>query len=234
MAFPLYLALTPTEILHTFPLPQPYGWMACHYGSYTDGISNVPTELPPNSMLIFDDQIPPSGHDPKRIAQELFHLTEALQPACVLLDFQRQDLQKNADTAAEIAGTLTCSVGVSALYASPLSCPVFLPPPPLHIPISEYLAPWQGREIWLDVALDCACITVTKEGSHIGAGQYPAFAQPSFEEPKLHCGYSMDITEDRAIFTLWRTRRHLETLLQEAEAFGVTKAVGLYQELGWE
>ena len=47
----------------------------------------------------------------------------------------------------------------------------------------------------------------------------------------LHCSYYVTVAEDRAEFTLFRTKEDLEELLQEAEHLGFTKAVGLYQEL---
>ena len=230
MAFPLYLALTAAEILNTATPPRPYAWMACHYSCYGTGLSNLPATLAPGSMVILNDRTPPGGHDPVMIAKQLAELVEAFSVDSVLLDLQRPDLEENARIAACIAETLACPVGVSAHYAKALSCPVFLPPVPIHKPLGDYLAPWAGREIWLDAAIDRERITVTAKGSRIEPA--PSVCVAGFEEKNLHCHYCIDIDKNQAVFTLWRTPEDLTALLQESEALGVTKAIGLYQELG--
>ena len=53
-----------------------------------------------------------------------------------------------------------------------------------------------------------------------------------FHEPKLHCHYHIQLIDQKAEFTLYRTREDLDTLLEEAEALGISAAVGLWQELG--
>ena len=50
-------------------------------------------------------------------------------------------------------------------------------------------------------------------------------------DEKLHCRYSIATEPDAAIFTLQRTREDNTALLREAETMGVTKSVGLWQEL---
>lgn len=230
MAFPLYLALTASEILNIDTPPRPYAWMACHYSCYSTGLSNLPDTLTPGSMVILNDRTPPCGHDPAFIAMQLSELVEVFSVDSVLLDLQRPDLEENARIAACIAETLTCPVGVSALYGETLPCPVFLPPVPPHKSLQDYLSPWVGREIWLDAATSREQITVTAEGSRIEPAQ--SVSVSGFEEENLHCHYCIDICEDRAVFNLWRTPEDLTALLQEAEALGVTKAIGLYQELG--
>ena len=122
-------------------------------------------------------------------------------------------------------------MGVLETYARELECPVFLPPPPPHVPLQEYLAPWQGREIWLEAALDGEVITVTEKGS-VSSPLPPAeIPENSLEDPALHCHYRSKTFDDRIDFTLWRTRDDLTNLLREAESLGVTLAVGLWQEL---
>ena len=50
-------------------------------------------------------------------------------------------------------------------------------------------------------------------------------------DEKLHCHYQIHTDADSARFTLFRTPEDLDELLIEGEALGVTRAVGLYQEL---
>ena len=232
MTFPLSLALTAAEFAACTALPGNCAWMACHYSCYSTGLSNCPDTLPPGAMLILNDRMPPCGHDPKLIAKQLSLLTEEVQASCVLLDFQRPELPENAAVARAVVETLSCPVGVSDLYARDLTCPVFLPPPPLHQPIKEYLHSWQGREIWLEAALDALQITVTPEGSRFAPVSPTPEIPGGFDEEKLHCRYRIETSREQGVFTLVRTPEHLQALFEEVQTLGVTKTVGLYQELG--
>lgn len=232
MAIKRYLAMTAAEIGDSAALPSNVAWMACHFSPYTTGLSNRPKTLPPGSVLILNDVTPIHGHDPKVITDQLRECVEALECVGVLLDLQRTG---NAETAALVqvlAGALPCLTAVSEPYARDVDSPVFLPPPPLHVPLGEYLAPWQDREVWLEMALDGEVITLTEAG----AAFWPLAMGEAFEdghrEETLHCHYRIDMEENAARFTLRRTREDLDALLEEAEGLGVTTAVGLYQELG--
>lgn len=230
MALPLYLAMTGAEFYAAAKLPPKAAWMACHFSAYGTGLSNLPDTLPPGAMVILNDRTPIHGHDPDRILQQLGNCVKKHNAACVLLDFQREGCEACASLSRLLAESLNCPVGVSALYGRDLSCPIFLPPAPLDTPLAQYLAPWQGREIWLEAALDCAAITVTPHG----AASSPAFppAQLPHLEEWLHCRYAIEASESQVRFTLCRTADTLPGLLEEAQALGVTQAVGLYQELG--
>ena len=231
-AFPLYLAMTAAEFSSCDQLPSTPAWMACHFSCYGTGLSNIPETLPKGAMLILNDRTPVYGHDAGLIVAQLTQMAEQWQLDSILLDFQRQNNQETASIARSIAEALPCPVGVSDSYAATLSCPVFLPPPPMHCKISEYLAPWNGRELWLEAALGNQTITITESGSQYGPVLPGEDIQPCFEEQQLLCHYRITLSQTQADFTLFRTREDLDTLLQAAEALGVTKAVGLYQELG--
>lgn len=232
MTFPLYLALTAAEYAVCPEKPTHCAWMACHYSCYSTGLSNRPDTLPPGSMLILNDRMPPSGHDPIVIAEQLSALVEELKASCVLLDLQRPDLPENTAVARVVTETLSCPTGVSSLYARDLTCPVFLPPPPLDQPLQAYLQPWQGRELWLESALDAEQITVTPEGSCFSPLSPAPESPDGFDEEKLHCRYRIETSKEQGVFTLVRTPEHLQALWKEAQDLGVTRAVGLYQELG--
>lgn len=231
MIFPLHLAMTAAEFAGAEHIPAGCGWMACHFSSYGTGLSNCPDALPAGSALILNDRTPPYGHDPELIAKQLAELTEEHKITCVLLDFQRPDVRENAIIAQTVTEKLSCPVGVSALYAEPLSCPVFLPPLPHHRSLASQLQPWSGREIWLELALDREQITVTQDGSQIMPLLSPVEAGEGFAETDLHCHYHIDVTPEKAVFTLWRTPENLKSILTDAAGSGVTKAFGLYQEL---
>lgn len=232
MALPFYLAMTAAEMGGNQVLPPAFGYMACHFSPYRTGLSNCPCELPPGAMLLLDDSTPMAGHDPILITRQLAELVRDFGCSRVLLDFQRPGIAEAAALAKQLACALPCPVGVSELYAKDLECPVFLPPVPCAVPLEQHLAPWRGREVWLEMALDGQVITLTPEGAN--TAPLPPWEAPAdgHREEKLHCHYYITMEENTAKFTLFRTRADVEALMAEAEALGVTTAVGLWQE--WE
>ena len=182
-------------------------------------------------MVILNDRTPPQGHDPELIVRQLRELADVLHYKYILLDFQRPGLPENTAVAKALVTAALCPVGVSELYTRELDAPVFLPPAPPHLPLSKHLAPWQGREIWLEAALGGEVITVAEKGSSrspLASMEVPETAQ---EDPVLHCHYHIRTFDDHIDFTLWHTRKDLTDLLREAESLGVTLITGLWQEL---
>lgn len=225
MSFPLYFALTGAEFRLCSRLPQHCGWLACHFSAYGTGITNIPQNLPKGSMLILDDSTPVNGHDPEQILQQI----SPLHIDSVLLDFQRPPTEESLAMAKALTG-LPCPVGVSENYAKDLNCPVFLSAPALHIPLKNHITPWQGREIWLEAALGQTCVAVDKTGFQ--DNQPPiATNHPAFFSSTLACHYQIVPGENQVQFLLHRTRDDLNELLALAESLGITRAVGLYQEL---
>ena len=232
MSMRLYLAMTAGEYRSAAALPEAVAWMACHFSCYGTGLCNLPGSLPEGAMIIVNDRTPVHRHDPALIVEQLSQLQEALRPACILLDLQRRDMPETAQIARRITAALPCPVGISQHYAAELDCPVFLPPPPPHLCLEEHLAPWSGREIWLEAALDASVITLTSEGALIESADPEPLATPNFTDRQLHCRYRITLEEKAAKFTLHRDWEQLQAMLEEAENFGVTQAVGLYQQLG--
>ena len=229
MAIDIYLALTAAEFRHCTALPRHCAWLSCLFSPYGRGISNIPKQLPPDSLLVLSDRTPVCGHDSEVIKAQLEEIITALSCCGLLLDFQRPDCPEVAKIAACLT-TLPCPVAVSANYAKELACPVFLPPVPLDVPIVEYLAPWQNREIWLEAATQTTAIILTDRGA-----KYEAFSEDvplTHREANLHCHYHIQLGKDSAVFHLKRTKEDLENLLCQGETMGITRAVGLYQELG--
>ena len=232
MALPLYLAMTAAEMTKTSVLPPQLAYMACHFSPYGKALSNCPRQLPGDSLLIVNDVTPIHGHDPERIAHQLEALLHQTRAGAVLLDLQRPGYEDAEVLAGHLAEALPCPVAVSSLYAASLSCPVFLPPVPPDVSLEHYLSPWQSREIWLDAALDAVEITLTASGSETHPLPGPQEVENALHDAHLHCHYRTTLGEDQARFTLFRTSGDLQALLLEAEALGVRRAVGLWQELG--
>ena len=229
MALPLYLAQTAAEMAGNPHSGNP-AWMACHFSSGGKGLSNLPEMLPAGAMLILDDSTPLDGHDPALIAAQLSEVITGQRCESLLLDFQRPLIPGQQELAKLLIASLPCPVGVSEAYARALACPVFLSPVPPDQRLSDHLTPWQGREIWLEAALDGLMLTLTESGCSPEA--LYDFPEDGLAEDMLHCHYTVGTTAESAIFRLWRTRADLENLLKEAEARNITKAIGLWQELG--
>lgn len=230
MAIMAYLAMTAAEIAKTDPLPQAVAWMACHFSPYGTGLTNLPRALPPGAMLILNDRTPIHGHSPQRIADVLSERVEALGCRCVLLDMEREGIAETQALAEVLTKNLPCPVGVSSVYARELECPVFLPPVPPDGTLTQLLAPWQGREIWLELSLGAQALTLTERGAKRSELSAPPSGGQA--DSALHCHYKIDLTQEKAVFSLWRSPEDLKALLEECESHGVTHAVGLYQELG--
>ena len=226
MGLPLYLALTAAEFTACSHFPANPAWMACHFSPYGTGLCNLPPNLPEEAMVILNDRIPPAGHDPAYILDQLAQIN----CGSVLLDFQREGNAETAALARAIVETEKRSVGVTPLYCQDLNCPVFVPPVPPDVTLETHLAPWQGRELWLEVAMDSLCYTVTEQGS--APGPLARIPERGLNDDHLFCHYRIETFSDRAEFALWRTREDLDGLLDAAASQGVTKAVGLWQELG--
>lgn len=229
MVLPRYLAQTAAEMTGN-PITDKCAFLACHFSPGGKGLSNLPECLPPGAMLILDDSMPLDGHNPDLILTQLS--AEILRHSCevLLLDFQRPDQPKQQELAELLYSSLPCPVGVSEPYAHSLSCPIFLPPVPPDKPLSSYLAPWKNREVWLEIALDGITLTLTEAGCT--AEPLRAFPEDGLTDKKLHCHYTIETTANSAFFCLWRTKTDLDKLLEEAKSLGITKAIGLWQELG--
>ena len=234
MDFHCYIAMTAAEFWGTGALPAHPAWMACHFSCYGTGLSNLPTELPEGAMVILNDRTPPAGHDPEYIATQLCELKEALNFSCILLDFQRQGSEESARIAKHIFQALDCPVGISEGYAHCTDGPVFVGMPKPNRCVNDVTSPWKGREIWLEAALETQIARITHEGCQLTTVPFSPMPENAETEPELRCRYHAEAFSDHALITLYRDIPQLELLLQDARDMGVTKAVGLYQQLGFD
>lgn len=231
MVLPLYLAMNASE-MSASPPAEHCAWMACHFSSCSSGISNLPEWMPPRSMLILNDRIPCQGHSPDLIAGQVDEAINRLSCESLLLDFQRPENPETEVVIHALLEKLTCPVAISECYATALPCPVFLAPNPPHIPMDAYLAPWKDREIWLEAALCQENVSVTEKGAAFSM-QYPTDGlEGGFYDDSLRCHYHTRIQPDQIQFTLFDTPESLEKKLNHAQSLGISRAVGLYQELG--
>lgn len=231
MALYTYLAMTAAEMALCGTLPNKIGYMACHFSPYGTGLSNLPRELPEDSLLILNDRTPIQGHDPQQIVRQLEACIESFSCRGLLLDFQRPDSGELKELSSILAQALPCPVGVSEPCGKELTCPVFLPPCPPDTRLQAHLAPWEGREIWLELGTEETILTLTEAGC--SASTFPESSDSAFRhrEENLHIHYEIQEYRDRICFHLQRTREDLLALIQEAESLGVTLCTGLYQQL---
>ena len=231
MALPLILAMTAAEMAGRPSFTHQAAWMACHFSPYSLGIANIPKSLPDASILILNDRIPCQGHSPDLAAQQLSEALTQLSCESLLLDFQRPPEAESEAMVSFLLQALPCPVAVSELYAKDSDCPVFLSPPALHVSLQEHLSPWQGREIWLEAALCQEDIIVTESGTTL-IPQFPIdHLEGGFFDAKLCCSYKTEVSSDEVRFTLFDTPESLNEKMKKAQALGVSRAVGLYQQL---
>lgn len=231
MFLPLYLAMTPSEIGSASALPAKMGWLACHFSGAHRGLSNLPSALPAGSMVVLDDWIEFSHHDICRIQEELEKVVSGFDCSGVLLDFQRSETPEVANLCRQLTEHLPCPVGVPEHYAKNLSCPVFLSLPDLHTPLKDCIDRWPGREIWLEAAIGAELATITEEGCSMESCELEKLPEPWHRDDVLHCRYHWYQEGDRVKFLFHRTMDDLGKLLEEADSLGVTRAIGLYQQL---
>lgn len=231
MEIPLYLAMTAAEFTFCPSLPGKIAWMACHFSPYGTGLSCIPDTLPPESIVIVNDRIPVCGHDPAVILSQLQSLLNEYPIHGILLDFQRPNCPQAAEIAATVAQNCNCPVAVSELYVKDLPCAVFLSPVPANKRPSDHFLPWAGREIWLEAALDGVCIHLDTQGSVFSPMDYTYSDPLPLFDPQLNSHYRINLSEDCVDFYIQRSKDDLTALLQDAKAYHVTKAIGLYQEL---
>lgn len=229
MAFAHFLAMTSAEFDAASALPSAVAWMACHFSPYSTGLSNLPRRLPEGSLLILNDRTPMAGQDPERILAELGKTIEKLRCCGLLLDLQRPKTEETESLVRCLSEGLSCPVAAPPEYDR--DGPVFLPPVPLDVLPETYFSPWKGREIWLESALSTLCITLTSSGAD-RSETFPEGSTP-FADTNLFCHYRIETGKDLARFVLTRTAEDLDSLLKTVPQFGVSKAVGLYQEL-WQ
>lgn len=230
MATESYLAMRSEEFVSLGHSTSKLAWLDCCFSQSGPGLDQLPSTLPPNSLLILTDQIPFHCHDTILISEQLCQAVISMRCAGVLLDFEKPKQEELAILAVQLVSTLPCPVAVSELYAKDIDCPVFLSPCPHHVHLKDHIAAWTGREIWLDLARDAEMITVAPSGSVISST--PWIDDSSFEhsDQSLHCHYRIQIEAEKVHFILRRTKDDLIGLKQEAEKLRIHTCVGLYQE----
>ena len=230
MALPLYLAMTASEIASLDTFPANFAYMACHFSPYCQGLSNIPSALPENSVLILNDNLPCQDHSPGLVADQLKALMDTFHCESLLLDFQRPPAPESEAMADMILRTLPYPTVLTPEYGKNQNCAIFLPPCPLHIPLEEYLTPWKNREIWLEAALCQEDVSITRDGSKFVPQFPPHGLNGGFFDDALCCNYQMQESNDTLTFTLFDTIESLSKKLSLAQSLGVSRAVGLWQE----
>lgn len=219
MDFSVYLAMAPEQAL---PEGLRKAFLFCPFEE-----NGMPEFLPPECLPVLTDRTPFS----KEKSIQLIDRLSSIASGChaVLLDFQRNEQTGLAEFVQELGAALSCPIAAPPEYAGPAG-PVFLPPIPPDVMPEEALAPWQGRQIWLDLAPSALKLTLTAGGcsstetSETGTG--------GFRDRVLLCHYRAEtILKDRVQFALWRTGEDLSALTARLPELGVCGCVGLYPEL---
>lgn len=239
MSIALYLAMTATDFSHCPLLPEPVAWMALHFSAGGRGLSNCPAALPPGSLLILDDQIPWAGHSGDMVCRTVEALLLNTGSMGLLLDFERPARPETRSLAAALAACcrdLGRAIAMPPDYLEGGEAAVFLPAPPCYADPAKVMAPWQGREVWLEAALTGYQAEIRAGGVEIQPRQPEALAELAageqiFLAPRrlfqyVSRGSSRGVTVD-----LFDTPESLRARLPAWEALGVSLAVGPWRRL---
>ena len=229
MDLSIYMAFTGAELDPMLQYNGKTAWLGCHLSASGEGVATHPPSIRHCDLLVMTDEIPLEDHRPEIAADSL--CTEAANLYCerILLDFQRQPTEESQVFIDCLLEKACIPVGVSALHAQNFSCPVFLPPSPLWASLENALLPWKGREIWVELAPEDGCVTLTTEGSYYAEcsaeGIFP------FYDSALFLTYRTEVSSNHAKVYLHRGQSHLHEWLNHANMLGIHTAIGLYQQL---
>ena len=224
MALPVYLALTGAEFRLLPRKPAHLAWMGVSFAE-NGTLGGFPEVFPPGGILTVNDAAPLPEKCPPEATIALQQWVERFRPSAVLMDMQRSGAAPEVLKA--LSEGLPCPVAVSAPYAHVLSGPVLLPPVPLYRDPEKFLAPWAGREIWLEISPLGQMVRLTKTGREI---RFAPVAPAQAEFPGPCSRYSIRKGSDSIEFRFWRTKEDTVALFSAAESHGVTKLFGLYSE----
>ncbi len=231
MFLPIYLAMTGKEFAQFKGISSTLCYLACHFSASGAGLSNLPSALPSDSILCIDDSTPIANHNKEMVTSQIAELVDRFHPCGILLDFQRPDNPYTPDIIESILRCAKCPVAVSHIYAKEYACPVFLPPLPFRMTVSEHLQPWLDREIWLEIGNDKEMAIITENSF----GAERVYSIPSngtyFRDASLLCHYCSNIKPDHIALHFYRTAQDLEELQAQAKELGVIKFLGLWQQL---
>lgn len=220
MSLPIYLARS----RHDMPEDAiAVCYIGCHLSETGTGICRLPHSLPPGSLFTVDDRILPHGHDMALVYRQLSDAVSRFSPAGIILDFEAPFSAELMELAATLSA-LPCPVAVSPAYSSGLSCPVFLPPIPPDESAKSFLAPWKGRELWLEAEAESVLLTLDKSGCEVCPTQN-APCEPSLADRACRCHYRTDISDVKATVHIGRTYTDTAAVLDDAAALGVTRAI---------
>lgn len=224
MALPVYLALTGAEFRLLPRKPAHLAWMGV---SFTENgtLGGFPEVFPLGGILTVNDASPLPEKCPPEAIEILQQWVEQFRPSAVLMDMQRSGAAPEVMKA--LSKGLPCPVAVSAPYADILPGPVLLPPIPLYRDPENFLAPWAGREIWLEISPLGQVVRLTKTGRDI---RFAPVSPVQKEFPGPCSRYTIRKGPDSIEFRFWRTKEDTAALFATAEKHGVTKLFGLYLE----
>lgn len=218
MDFSLYLAMAPSGAL---PRDVGYARFFCPFDEA------VQESLPEGCLPIFTDSAPYRGQAPEEIASRWLPLLQGAPG--IVLDFQRPRQPGLWAFVQGLRPLLPCPIAPVPEYADSEG-PVFLPPIPPDTPLEEALAPWQGREIWLDLGICTRKLTLTPMGCR--SEEWISEEAAGFSDDRLCCHYRIEHPEaDTFRFLLWRSGPDIASLMEQGRHLGVRRYVGLYPEL---
>ena len=230
MNLSIYMAFVAAESEAILRYKGKAAWLGYHLSAFDSGITPRPSFLDSCHMLVLTDETPLLHHDPQKVTSEICAEAKSLGCEKILLDFQRPPTEKSLVLAKSILRSAPCAVGITECYANDTDCSVFLPSPPLWTPLQETIAPWKGRDIWLEIFPEDGCITITKKGGNYSPSA-PLENYP-FCDNALCLSYSTEQYAQQVKVHLHRGITEMKAFLHLADSLGISAAIGLYQQFG--
>ncbi len=147
-----------------------------HFSVSGPGLSSRPHRLPPGSLILLDDQTPWNGHSLEAVCQETTDVLLRTGAAGLLLDFERPPTDETACLAQcliQCCQEAGCPIGMPPDYLGSGGGRRLPPPLPCHRTPEQALAPYHGREIWLEAAAGGCQVTLGADTPAICPGRPP-------------------------------------------------------------
>lgn len=228
MEIPWFPAITQEEIQTLSTLPPHYAWMSCHFDPIGNGISNLPKSLPPDSILILNDQIPYNEHNTEIMIQQLEECIQNWQLHGVLLDLERPVSEELKEIISIMVSSLPCPIACGKNLEIEKLLSVVEMPPLLENP-REYFQRKKGA--WLELRKQKETYSIDKNGCRLQSGEelYGEISE-GLKDTALCVNYRFTVNSENAGLGIWRDRHDRKKIIKYAIESGIDTIIGLYQE----
>lgn len=218
-----YHLMSPGEI-HKFSPSAPVAVLLC-CAPFSPGLLIGPSRLPKGSVAVFTDRVTPTFHQSGRIAGELKALMKTLHSPALILDWTGELSPWLEELLKQLCGVQL----VLPPHLAGKEDSAVLVPSVVEKSLEDLLAPWNGRQIWLDMVSSAAQLTLTRNGCEVVPWQ-ASIREGDLYDETLCCQYRVETAQEEARFYLYETQQTRMKKLEKARSLGVAGAIGLWKD----